>query len=183
MQFQIVSTYSQKDIANVLHGAHYLMWTSKPVLRFLWNIRIAFAVFFSVVGVVLCGYSLLNNLKQLLSWILGICCFAVAFIIGGRPNRNSKMVKWIWKNSDKRGFIQQYCFDEEKMSFINGDDWEEYSYDSIVTVLEDKKNYFLCVEEKQIQCVLVKKDFKQGEPEEFRKFIAEKTGKPVVYFK
>jgi len=56
------------------------------------------------------------------------------------------------------------------------------SYADIIAACESQEHFFLFTEERNGQ-FLPKSSFIEGTPDDFRKFITEKTGKPVEYIK
>ena len=76
-----------------------------------------------------------------------------------------------------------FCFDETAMDFYCGTEHVHHKYGSLLCVLEERGNFFLCFERGMVSCVLKKSELTGGTPDEFRKFMEEKTGKPVEYFK
>ena len=182
MKFQFNSVYDRSDLAAILHATNYLKWASKPNTKRLWQVGRSISPAISGIGAALFLYFTLQK-QDPMAMLVGILIFAIGMRIGQRPSATGRSVKYLWRAFDKKEMEFHFGFDEDGMDFHCGSEHEHHEYDQLVVVLEEKKNFFLCFDPRRVSCVLEKKELQQGNVDEFRKFMEEKTGKPVEYFK
>lgn len=181
MSFRFDSVYDRRHLASLLHAVNYLSWAAKPNTKKLWQLGRKFAPLVAVAGAaIFLVFTLIENVAGML---IGILILAVGMKMGQRPSPTGRAVKQLWRSYDKRGMAMNFCFNEDGMEFRCGSAVETYAYDQVVRVLEEPRNFFLSFNDRGVACVLVKRELTCGTVDEFRGFIAEKTGKPVEYFK
>lgn len=182
MKFQFDSLYDRRHMASLLHAVNYLSWAAKPNTKKLWTLSRKYAPLVTIAGaaVFLLATVTVQNVAAML---VGIVILAVGVKMGQRPAPTGRAVKQLWRSYDKRGMEIKFCFDEDGMDFCCGGESEPYPYDRVVRVLEDPQNFFISFNDRGVACVLVKRELTQGTVDEFRRFMENKTGKPVEYFK
>lgn len=182
MKFQFDSVYDKRHMASLLHAVNYLSWASKPSGKKLWLLGRKFAPLVAVAGAAV--FLLFTLTTQNISGMLtGILIFAIGMKMGMRPSPTGRDVKNLWRGYERRGMAMNFCFEEDGIEFRCGGETESYTYEQVVRVLEEPRNFFLSFNDRSVACVLVKRELTHGTVDEFRKFMEEKTGKPVEYFK
>lgn len=88
----------------------------------------------------------------------------------------------LWKQYVRKGLAVTYAFGEERLTEQTLVSDQSFDYSLVETVLEDGEHYFLFVDAMSAH-ILKKQNFIQGDPEEFRTFIEQKTGKSSVQVK
>lgn len=182
MEFQFKSVYSRKDLASILYATEYLRWAQKPKTKRLWQLSHKAAPFVTLAGTAM--FLLFSfTVQDPVLMLLGILVLAVGIRIGQRPSPTGRATKQFWRAFSQKGMEMKFCFDENAMDFYCGKEHVRHKYDSLLCVLEERGNFFLCFEQGTISCVLKKSELTGGTPDEFRRFMEEKTGNPVEYFK
>lgn len=181
MKFQFDSVYDRRHLASLLHAVNYLSWAAKPNTEKLWQLGRKFAPLVALAGAAI--FVLFTMVQNMAGMMIGILLLAIGMKIAQRPSPTGRAVKQLWRGYDKRGMAMNFCFDEDGMEFRCGGAVESYDYDQVVHVLEEPRNFFLSFNDRGVACVLAKRELTIGTVDEFRKFMEEKTGKPVEYFK
>ena len=182
MKFQFFSVYDRRHLASILHAVNYLSWASDPKKKKLWHTSRKYAPLISLAGAALFLLILMTT-QNFSALLVSILIFAIGMRINQRPSPTGRAVKQLWRSYQHRGAEMKFCFDDEGIDFYYGGSSEHYTYDQLVYVLEEPHNFFLCFNPRSVGCVLVKREITCGTVDDFRKFIVEKTGKPVEYFK
>ncbi len=185
MLFKVEETCTWEDWdawtnAYMLHGK-LLGPAAKALVGFgrLWG------VFMAIFGGLLLLGGLIGGAFNLIT-VLG----AAILLIGVRAFRKYRDVRETFSDL-RRGRDSEKSISDKPMWFTFEEDrffaWEpsgasSYRYHALTAIWEDEERCYLFLRGK-MQYILQKDAFIQGAPEDFRIFIAEKTGKPVQYIK
>lgn len=183
MVFAIEEMIEKQDIAALaraiqLRGHKAKKWvriTSK-VLCFIMFLEFLIIGLLGLFGLV---YNILHKMPnplypEILAIILG---FLLSFLLPFAWC--TPLTTWIaWKNCKGKGMTLTYRFGEEDFSAHTSVSDERCDFVVIEEVVEDKLHYFLFIN-KSAAYLLRKDSFTEGDPEQFRGFIAEKIGKPI----
>ncbi len=108
-------------------------------------------------------------------------CLGVFLIPSANVLEKSQRDKAIERLHGKQIRVE-YRFDEKNFSCFSGNEWQEYSYQSIIRLVEEKEFLYLFPNKAQAY-MLDKSTLKKGEVERFKAFITNKVGlewtKPV----
>lgn len=94
---------------------------------------------------------------------------------------------WIWKKVSWKGYQEKgtelnFCFSETNFTVLTPTSSSEMLYSGFARLYEDASCYVLMLPT-NAGYVLRKSAFIEGDPEQFRDFIQQKTGKAVTYIK
>ena len=110
-----------------------------------------------------------------------IVLFVVAALLTLLALFHPQFMAWrIRRAGNKKVQNVSYSFCDEKLYVKTSVDEGTVHYDAFIKIVENKGYYLLFIT-KYSAHVLPKCDFTQGEPEEFRAFISEKTGLEIKY--
>lgn len=131
-----------------------------------------------VVGLTMCAYAMgMAGVNS--TGILGVVLSALSLSLGVAWNSYHT---WRIAKHTPANFEQRFYFAEENMAASAGGQELAHRYGDFKTVAESE-DYFVLYQHPKMGYILPKSGFVKGRPEEFSKFIAEKTGKPVVSVK
>lgn len=94
---------------------------------------------------------------------------------------------WIWKKASWKSYQEKgtelnFCFSETGFTVLLPTSSSEILYSGLARLYEDASCYVLMLPT-NADYVLRKSAFIEGDPEQFRDFIQQKTGKPVTVIK
>lgn len=128
-----------------------------------------------VVGLTMCGYAIGTagvNGTGILGMVLSALCLSMGTAWYSYHTR--RLARRIPAN-----FEQHFYFGEENMAATANGQELAHAYSAFKTVAESE-DYFVLFQNPKMGYVLPKSGFVKGQPADFSKFIAEKTGKPVI---
>lgn len=189
MVFEVSTTYQRADIEG-LSAAYY--YTKRPLrtlgklLRWLSLVSGVLLVGMSLLGLVGCirlfpGFLSRDEQNSFSFLMMTLAWMLLLFLLGFRLLVKSNIplfTKLSWRLYKQKGEPLCFRFDPAHFWQERPNVKSELEYNCIQRLLEDKDRFYL-FDSPGSAFVLPKRDFRQGEAEEFRDFISRTTGKPV----
>lgn len=187
--FEVKETYTKSDIIFAAHiNIQYKLQKLhlyKP-LRVIYTVAGVMLMFFALTGTWGFVSTTVSALKQHVplnpsGMFLALAELILAFCAGGLLLVNLRPVITLiactaWKKFPHKDMLQ-FNFEDQRFTCIMPQTVTNSEYSMITDVCEDQTRFYLYGE--TIAHILRKDAFTQGSPQQFREFIAEKTGKPV----
>lgn len=116
---------------------------------------------------------------QNFNWLMVVLGLVLVAVVMNEDQLNGKLASRKLPKERKESVV---TFGPEGYTVETQAETSEWKYESVRRVCE-MENCYLFLTDRNNGQVLDKKGFLQGDPEQFRDFAAEKTGKPVEYIK
>lgn len=102
-------------------------------------------------------------------------------LFGGRL-LTSLIGQSMWNKYPYKDAERRFIFQDEQLCSSGTQCEACYDYDAVTYIRENAERFFLYTSDNQFY-IFRKDSFTQGDPEQFREFIQQKTGKAVEYVK
>ena len=183
MLFEVKSIYEEADFAAFLRAKG-----RKDRLGYV-N-QIITKASYCVTGVILVP-ALLYGMYRMMIWngnyflsLAGglLCCFMLVAAVNIILVGTARASRLLWRNYADRVEEFTLTFTEDGYTDVNSVSQSRLDYSVVNGILEDASRYYLLL--CNGKAMFIRKDrFTHGDPEQFRDFIQQKTGKPVEYVK
>ena len=147
-----------------------------------------FSGFSIAVGIIaICGVFVFIEDKTAYPTVAVVALLGVILIISGRRSfrqRNVSSTSFILSQSGAKDTAMAFSFEDDVFFVLADGVSQSFRYHALTDVWEDQSRFCLYGSGSgKIYYVLRKDSFTQGDPEQFRDFIAQKTGKEVEFVK
>ena len=186
MEFTVKLVYNEEDLLALVHAHRWPKGQNRVLRKAALVIGVLLTALVFAAAVRSCTSEILHSLPgaepapEIPNLMLGIFFWGAVGLSLVTRNSDWYWKKLTWKSYQEKGSELDYRFSEDGFTVTLPTSRTEMAYSSIAGVFEDAGHYVLLLPAKN-GFILRKDAFTQGTPEQFRDFIAQKTGRPVKY--
>ncbi len=188
--YEVRTVYQKKDLVGVTNAYYYTVRPMRVLNKVMKGLSLVLGILFTVFSlIVIVGmlFFIPAFESEYRSYLIFSALFGATIwlLIGLRLLRKSNVPLargLAWKNYQQKGEELRFRFDPYHFVQERSNARSEIEYRAILRVCEDIERFYL-FDSPRTAFIVPKRDFQQGEPDEFRDFIARTTGKSVEYIK
>ena len=188
MEFAVKLVYNEDDLLALVHahrwpkGQNRVLRRAALIIGLLLTLLVILAAMRSCTNEILQALPGAEPAPEKPNLMLGFFFWGAVGLSLVTRNSDWYWKKMTWKSYPEKGNELDYRFSEDGFTVTLPTSRTEMAYTSIAGVFEDTGHYVLLLPAKT-GYILRKDAFIQGSPEQFRDFIAQKTGRAVEFVK
>lgn len=188
--FEVRTVYQKKDLVGMTNAYYYTIRPMRALNKVMKGFSLVLGLlftFFSLIVIVGMLFFIPAFESEYRKHLIFSALFgAVIWLLIGLwllRKSNVPLAKGLaWKSYQQKGEELRFRFDPYHFIQERPNARSEIEYRAILSVCEDLERFYL-FDSPRTAFIIPKRDFQQGEPDEFRDFITHTTGKPVEYIK